>query len=151
MKKYINLAAFAVLALVAVLGTAALNTAHADTSNLSVSTPGVVLLPVHLQGQHTADVTAAARIKLPFPAKVLGVSAAARASGGTTPTLTVDVLDDGVSMLSAPIAVTAGAVAEGTVTSTAVGDESVVTVNLAIGGTTPTWDDIDVLVTLVRN
>lgn len=149
-KTFLSLATAAVLALVAVLGTTALDTARAGTSNLSVATPGVMVVPVHLSGQYTANVTAAARIKLPFPAKVLGVSASARASGGTTPTLTVDVLDDGTSMLSAPISVTAGAVTEGTVTSTAVGDESVVTVNLAIGGTSPTWDDIDVLVTLVR-
>ena len=140
----------AALALMALVSVVTLDAARAATQNLSVATPGVVLLPVHIQGQHTASVTAAARIKLPFPAKVLGVTAAARASGGTSPTLTVDVLDDGTSVLSAPISVTAGAVAEGTVTSTAIADESVVTVNLAIGGTSPTWDDIDVLVTLVR-
>lgn len=151
MKKLFTLGAVVALAVFAILGSAALDMARADTSNISVATPGVVLLPVHLQGQHTTDVTAAARIKLPFPAKVLGVSASARASGGTTPTLTVDVLDDGTSVLSAPVSVTAGSVSEGTVTSTGIGDESLLTVNLAIGGTTPTWDDIDVLVTLIRN
>lgn len=141
----------AAIAVAAVFSLSAIEAPRADTPNLSVATPGVVLLPIHLQGQHTANVTAAARIKLPFPAKVLGVSASARASGGTTPTLTVDVLDDGVSMLSAPITVTAGAVAEGTVAAATVADESLLTVNLAIGGSTPTWDDIDVLVTLVRH
>lgn len=141
----------AVFALAAVIGLCALSAPRADTPNLSVATPGVVLLPIHLQGQHTANVTSAARIKLPFPAKVLGVSASARASGGTTPTLTVDVLDDGVSMLSAPVTVTAGTVAEAIVAAAKVADESLLTVNLAIGGSTPTWDDIDVLVTLVRH
>ena len=141
----------ATIAVAVVFGLSAMEAPRADTPNLSVATPGVVLLPIHLQGQHTANVTAAARLKLPFPAKVLGVSAAARASGGTTPTLTVDVLDDGVSVLSAPITVTAGAVAEGAVAAATVADESLLTVNLAIGGSTPTWDDIDVLVTLVRH
>jgi hypothetical protein len=30
-------------------------------------------------------------------------------------------------------------------------DESVITMTLTIGGTTPTWDDITVLLTVVRN
>lgn len=120
------------------------------TPNIPISTPGVVLVPLQLPGQYTADVTAVSRFKLPFAARVVGVSASARASGGSAPTLTVDVLDDGTSVLLAPIAVTAGAVAEGTVASPAVADESVITVDLAIGGTNPTWDDITVLLTLVR-
>jgi hypothetical protein len=135
----------------AVFSLCAMDAPRADTQNLSVSTPGVVLLPIHLQGQFGTSVTAASRIKLPFPAKVLGVSASARASGGSTPTLTVDLMDDGASVLSAPITVTAGAVAEGAVTGSNVADESLLTVNLAIGGSSPTWDDIDVLVTLVRH
>lgn len=122
-----------------------------STANVAAAY-NLLLLPFHLAGQYAADVTAVARIKLPCPGKVLGVSASARASGGTTPTLTVDVLDDGTSILSSPVAVTAGSVAEATLdsTKTAIADESVLTVNLAITGTTPTWDDIDVLVTLVR-
>lgn len=124
---------------------------QAATPNVAVATPGVVLMPVHLQGQFTADVTAVATLKLPFPARVLGVSASARASGGTSPTLTVDVLDDGTTVLSAPIAVTAGAVAEGTLAAPVIADESVITIDLAITGTNPTWDDVDVLITLIRN
>ena len=124
---------------------------QAATPNVAVATPGVVLMPVHLQGQFTGDVTAVARLQLPFPALVLGVSAAARASGGTSPTLTVDVLDDGATILSAPVAVTAGAVAEGVVAAPVIADESVVTIDLAITGTSPTWDDVDVLITLIRN
>jgi len=118
--------------------------------NLGVATPGVLLLPFHLQGQFTGDVTAAARLKLPFKARVLGVSAAARASGGTSPTLTVDVKEGGTTILTAPVAVTAGAVAEASVADAALADEAELTVDLAIGGSSPTWDDIDVLITLVR-
>ncbi|MEX2372411.1 MAG: hypothetical protein WD800_01285, partial [Dehalococcoidia bacterium] len=69
---------------------------------------------------------------------------------GTTPTLTVDVLEGGVTVLSAPIAVTAGTVAEGTITDANLADESTITVNLVITGTSPTWNDITVLLTLVR-
>ncbi|MBF0093986.1 MAG: hypothetical protein HQL34_05515 [Alphaproteobacteria bacterium] len=121
-----------------------------STNVPGIATPGVFALPLLIAGQRTATAVAVARFTLPFAVKLLGVSASARASGGTTPTLTVDVQDDGVSVLSTPLAVTAGAVAEGTVSAAAVADESEITVDLAIGGTNPTWDDITVLVTAVR-
>ena len=151
MKKFNLFAAVASVVLIASMAFSAATPAQADTPNLSVATPGVVLVAVHLPGQYTADVTGVTRIKLPFPAKVLGVSAAARASGGTSPTLTVDVQDDGVTILSSPVSVTAGTVAEATLASTSIADESVITLNLAITGTSPTWDDVDVVLTLARN
>lgn len=123
--------------------------AHAATTNAS---PGadVVVLPVHLPGQHTADAADIAAIKIPFEARVLGVSATARASGGTNPTLTVDVQEDGSSILSTPVAVTAGTVAEASVSDTVLADEATLTLDLAIGGTSPTWDDVTVLLTVIR-
>lgn len=116
----------------------------------SIATPGVSAIPLVLSGQRTATTAAVALFKVPFAVRLLGVSASARASGGTTPTLAVDIQDDGASVLSAPIAVTAGAVAEGALAHPDVADESLITVDLAIGGTTPTWDDITVLLTVVR-
>lgn len=116
----------------------------------SIAIPGVFTLPLVLSGQRVATTAAVVRFKLPFAVKLLGVSASARASGGTTPTLTVDVQDDGVTVLSAPVAVTAGAVAEGSITAPNIADESVITVDLAIGGTNPTWDDVTVCLTGVR-
>lgn len=136
----------ALLVMLPLLGTPA----QAATPNYSVAVPGVQVIPIQLSGQYTTNVTAVARFQLPFPARVIGVSASARASGGTTPTLTVDVLDDGTSVVSSAVSVTAGSVSEGTVANAAVADESVITVDLAIGGTSPTWDDITVLVTVVR-
>lgn len=124
--------------------------AQAATQDAAVGGADVVVIPLHISGQYTATTTNVARLTLPFKAQVLGVSASARASGGTTPTLTVDVLEGGTTILSAPIAVTAGAVAEGTVTDAALADESAITVTLTIGGTSPTWNDIVVLITLVR-
>ncbi len=120
--------------------------------NIAVATPGVVLLPIHLPGQYSADVTAAARLKLPFAARVLGISVSARASGGATPTLGVDIEDDGASILTEAVSVTEGQVAEASIEASkaALDDESVLTVDLAITGTTPTWDDVDVLITLAR-
>jgi len=120
------------------------------TKNIPVSTPGVLMVPVQLSGQYTATLAAISRMKLPFPAKLMAVSAAARASGGTAPTLTVDLQAGGVSVLSAPIDVTAGATAEGAIATDRLADEAELTIDLAIGGGTPTWDDITVLLTLVR-
>lgn len=144
----------AALAGIVLLAAASLSVpAAAQTVNIPISTPGVVLIPVHLDGQFTATTSAAVTIKLPFRAKVLGVSASARASGGTAPTLTVDVLDDAASILTAPVAVTAGTVTEAALDAAAaqIADESIVTIDLAITGTSPTWDDIDVLITVARN
>jgi len=111
----------------------------------------LIFVPLLIAGQRTADVTGIVRFKLPAATKLIGVQASARASGGTTPTLAVDVLAGGTSVLAAPIAVTAGAVAEGAVAGNGhVADESVITVDLDIGGTNPTWDDICIGLTLVR-
>ena len=122
----------------------------ADTPNFPISTQ-VQMVPLVISGQYTATTTGVVQIKLPFKAKLVGVSASARASGGTTPTLTVNVKQGGSSVLSAPIAITAGAVAEGSIASAQLADESTLTVDLTIGGTSPTWNDITVLLTLARN
>jgi hypothetical protein len=120
-------------------------------TNFGDHVPGVFCIPLCLNRQYTATTASVVRFQLPFKAELLGVSASARASGGTTPTLTVDVKEAGTTVLSAPIAVTAGAVAEGVVTDTSLADEAAITVDLAITGTTPTWDDITVLLTLRRS
>ena len=126
--------------------------ANAATPNYAVGTGvDIVVIPLHISGQYTANTVAVARLTLPFAAQLVGVSASARVSGGTTPTLTVDVLEGGVSVLSSAISVTAGAVADGTITDSALADESAITVNLLIGGTAPTWNDIVVLITVVRS
>jgi hypothetical protein len=138
-----------ILALALALACAPL--AHAATTNIPVAVPGVVLIPLHFDGQFTATTNPVAKFVLPFGARLLGVSANARASGGTSPTLTVDVEDDGTTVLSSAIAITAGTPAEGTVSVPEIADESVIEIVLTIGGTSPTWDDITVLLTVVRN
>lgn len=110
----------------------------------------VHILPYHFASV-TADVTAAATIKLPFAAEIAGFSVAARASSGTTPTLAVDLKAGGNSVLSAPVAVTAATVTEATIATARIADEAIVTIDLDIGGTsTPTFLDVDLLLTLVR-
>lgn len=143
---YLRFAALLALSLAAI---ALLPAGHAATPNVAVGAGQVMVLPLFISGQRTATVTPV-KFAMPQPCDMLGVGATARASGGTSPTLTVDVQDDAVSILSAAISITAGTWSEGTVSTAAIGDESVMTVVLTIGGTTPTWDDITVLLTCAR-
>ncbi len=123
--------------------------AMAATPNYTLGAEEQVIT-ITLSGQRTATTASVAKFKLPFAAKLIGVSATARASGGTSPTLTVDVGAGGTSVLSAPVSITAGTVSEATIATSTLADEATITVDLAIGGTTPTWDDITVLLTVVR-
>jgi hypothetical protein len=123
--------------------------AQAATPNYNLNAQEQVI-PFQIGGQYTATTAGVVKFTLPYPVKLVGVSATARASGGTTPTLTVDVKEGGTTVLSAPVSVTAGTVSEGTITDATLADEASMTVDLAIGGTTPTWNDITVLLTVVR-
>lgn len=152
MKMIHALKTIAFAAILAIVGLGAFHStpAQASTTNYSPAVAQVEVIPFTISGQWTATTTGVATIKLPFPAKLIGVSATARASGGTTPTLTVDVKQGSTSVLSAPISITAGTLSEGTITTSSLTDESTISVNLAIGGTSPTWNDITVLLTVIR-
>jgi len=139
-----------ILLLVTLLVTAIVPTAFAATPNPSPNSPGYMVLPFQISKQFTTTTTGVVRFKAPFPCKVMSVYATARASGGTTPTLTVDVKEAGTTILSTPVAVTAGTVSEAVITDTKLADESVITMDLNIGGTTPTWDDITIIMVLKR-
>ncbi len=136
-----------VLMFAAILPTAP---ALAATPNYSTAIGGVVVIPFHISGQYTATTANVVKFAMPFKCRLVGVGATARASGGTTPTLTVDLKDDTVSTLSAAISITAGTYAEGTIANAVVADESVMTVDFTITGTSPTWNDITILITAVR-
>lgn len=141
-----SLLSLGVLALSAIAWAPA---AVADTQNYGLGVQQQII-PFHISGQYTATTAGVVRFKLPYAAKLVGVSATARASGGTTPTLAVDVKEAGTTVLSAPIAITAGTVSEGTVSDSLLADESTITADLTIGGTSPTWNDIVLLLTVVR-
>lgn len=151
MKPLRNLFLAAAIALAAVAAPLALVPGvQAATPNVAVGAGQVVVIPLHLSKQYTVSLTAEARFKMPFACDMLGVAASARASGGTSPTLTIDVKEAGTTILSSAITVTAGSVAEGTITDAAIADEAEITVDLTIGGTSPTWDGVMVLLTCAR-
>lgn len=122
--------------------------AQAQTANYAPQVP-VVVIPVRVASAG-ASVTSAARFRMPFQSRLIGVSAAARSGTGTAPTLTADVLVNSVSLLTAPVSITAGAAVQASIATPAIADEANVTVNLAVGGTTPLWQDVDILLTFVR-
>lgn len=149
-RKLKNLLVAVALAAIALAPALAPQPALAATTNFATGVGGVVVIPITLAGQRTATTAAVALWKMPFPCKLIGVGASARASGGTTPTLTVDLQAGGVSLLSAPISVTAATYTEGTIATSVIADEASMTIDLAITGTNPTWDDITVFLTVVR-
>lgn len=121
----------------------------AATTNVSPGSAGYHLLPIHISGQYTATTTAVAKWLAPMPCEIFHVSATARASGGTSPTLSV-VMKNGASTVST-LAITAGTITEGTLANTTVPDETALSIDFTIGGTSPTWNDIMVLVGCKRN
>jgi hypothetical protein len=149
LKKLSSFLLGAVLAFVLGLG-AFIAPASAATTNYAISQPGVVVIPFHISGQYTATTANVVKFNMPFKCRLVGVTATARASGGTSPTLAIDLKDDTVSALSSTIAITAGTVAEGTIANPVVADESVMTVDFTITGTSPTWNDITIFITAVR-
>lgn len=123
----------------------------AATTNISSASSNYHILTFPLNRQYTATTAGVVRFKMPYPARLVTVQATARASGGTSPTLTVDVQEAGTTVLSSAVSVTAGTVSEATISDPEIADEAVVTVDLTIGGTSPTWDDITVVMVIRRH
>ena len=123
----------------------------AATTNISPASSNYHILTFSIGKQYTATTAGVVRFAMPYPARLVTVQATARASGGTTPTLTVDVLEAGTTVLSSAISITAGTVSEATISDAEIADEAVVTVDLTIGGTNPTWDDITVVMVIRRH
>lgn len=108
---------------------------------------GVYAMPIHLTGPYTVSGTVATRFKLPYAGRLIGFSAAAETVSGT---ITVDLKAAGVSLLSAPVALTAATVTEGVVTTSAVADEAELTGVVYITGGGATVSAITILPTFLR-
>lgn len=111
--------------------------AMAAVTNVPISTPGVVVIPLHITGAVAATVTGISKFNMPFPCDLIGVGASSQAISGATNT--VDVKLGGVSVLSSAITIAAaGTYYEGTIATTAITDEGVITVDITINGTSLT-------------
>lgn len=126
----------------------------AATTNPSPASPGYMVLPVTFSRTISAVSTPVmARIKLPFPAAVVSVTASAETAdyASTDEVYTVDVLEGATSILSSAITlVAADTVYQGTVSDEALADEAVLTLVLGVAGTTPSITDVTTTLVLKR-
>lgn len=101
-------------------------------------------------GQFTSTVDPLATFQMPFSATLTEVSVCARDIDTTSgnETYTVDLEEAGTSVLSSAINITAdNTPVVGTISDSALADNAKIEVVLTLGGTTPTIDDITILIT----
>ena len=148
MKKLFTSVIGLVLALVLLLPIAP---ASAATTNYSSAVPGIVPFTFFMDGQFTTTQTGVIKFNMPFKARLIGAQISCEAVTGTSPQNAVDIKDDGTTVLSATMDVTAAdTVVEGTVSAPAIADESVMTVDFTITGTSPTFDDCVLILLVAR-
>jgi Flp pilus assembly protein CpaB len=131
----------------------AMTGAFAATGNPSPASSGyqAIIIPVN-NITAAGTLTAQASFKMPWPATVVYATTYARASSGTTPTLTLNLKSSTNSMFASACSVVASTVTECTLSTTNVtlADESTITVDSVAGGTTPTFTDITFVVWVKR-
>lgn len=101
-------------------------------------------------GQYTTGVTALRTFQMPFAATLTEVSACARDidTASANEAYSIDVLEAGVSVLSSVINLVAdNTPVVGTISDASIADNAKVTVDIDMGGTTPTMDDLTVFLT----
>ena len=113
------------------------------------STYGVpFVIAIHHEGQETATVDPIATFQMPMKATATEVSVCARDidTVDTDETYTVDIEEAGTSILSSAISITAdNTCVVGTISDSALADNAKIEVVLTLGGTTPTIDDLTIL------
>lgn len=97
--------------------------------------------------QLTASVAGLLAFQVPCDGELIEISRYARTSGGTSPTLSLSIKKGGATLTS--VGVTAGT-ASGTEVSYPVAKGDTITVDAALGGTNPTWDDVSLMLTFRR-
>ena len=132
-----------------------LDNANIDASAAIVSTKlaspnAYFTIPICKTGQYSATVDPVATFQMPFAATLVEVSACARDIDTTdgNETYTVDLEEAGTSVLSSAISLTAdNTPVVGTVSDSSIADNAKMEVVLTLGGTSPTLDDLTVLLT----
>lgn len=122
----------------------------AATSNPSPASSGYFAMTFNFDSQLTSTVADKAEFTMPWPAQLVQIQCVARALGGSGgPTYTF-TLQEGAGTLATCAPVTAGAVVEGTISDAAVADEANITLDYASAGTSPTADDVTVILFFKR-
>jgi len=125
--------------------------ASAAIANTKLANPySYFCISLSSDGQYTASLDPLRTFQMPFAATLVEVSVCARdidtSSGNET--YTIDLEEAGTSVLSSAISLTAdNTPVVGTISDSAIADNAKMEVVLTLGGTTPTIDDITVLIT----
>lgn len=124
--------------------------ALAATKNPSPASPGYTPVLIPVMGIYTGAALVKSNVvrwKAPVGYKVVAANATARFSSGTSPTLKVRGKSGTYVNYSGSL--TAGTTKDLAITTNKITDESDVTLDLVIGGTsTPTWKDITIMLLL---
>lgn len=122
----------------------------AATSNPSPGSPGYFVMTFHFDSQLTSTVADKAQFKMPWPAQLVQVKCSGRAFGGSgSPTYTW-TLQEAAGTLATCAPTTAATEVEGTISDAAVADEASITLDYASAGTSPTADDMTVILIFKR-
>lgn len=98
-----------------------------------------------------ADAVEAWAVNAPFDGKLVHFEVNAQAESGTAPTLAIDVQQGTTSLLSAPIAVVTGTPTEAVLAAdTSFAKGAKLSIDLDIGGTTPVFSFVSVLIGILR-
>lgn len=107
-------------------------------------------IALHHEGQETATLDPVATFQMPFAATLMEVSVCARDidTDDGNETYTVDLEEAGTSVLSSAISISAdNTPVVGTISDSSIANNAKMEVVLTVGGTTPTIDDLTVLLT----
>lgn len=125
--------------------------ANAAIANTKLASPNSYFtVCIHHEGQETSTVDPLAAFQMPFAATLTEVSCHARDIDTTDAdeTYTVDVEEEGTSVLSSAISIAADDTCYvGTISDSAIADNAKVEVVLTLGGTSPAINDLTVLLT----
>ena len=148
-KSNISRALGLVLALVA-LTLVPLAVTHSATDNPAQGAPGYYVLTFHFDSQLTVTVADKAQWKMPWPSTLIQVKCSGRAFGGSaSPTYTWTLQEAaGTAATCAPT--TAATEVEGTISDASIADEASMTLDYASTGTSPTADDMTVILIFKR-
>jgi hypothetical protein len=122
------------------------------------STPGVQVHFLTPAGAAGAGAHNVAAFVTPYTMQLSGLSARMRGVSGAEVVATLDIAADGVSLLAAPLALTAAAVNFATLAAASslapprpkIADEAALTLTLTLAGTNPEAAGLDVTLTTTR-
>lgn len=120
------------------------------TDNPAQGAPGYYVLTFHFDSQLTATVADKAQWKQPWPSTLVKVKCSGRAFGGSASPTYTWTLQEGAGTAATCAPTVAATEVEGTITDSDTADEASMTLDYASAGTSPTADDMTVILIFKR-